>query len=100
LTPILFPGVGKRMDREEKGILKENRERKGFPIIPYPCPPYRAAPYMAIYARMYAPLLPPYMVMYARMYAPLLPHCCSHGAHVRPHIWPVAALVYGPFLPL
>ncbi len=75
------------MDREEKGIRKENREGKGFPIIPCPCPPYRAAPYMAIYARMHAPLLPPYMAMYARMHAPLLPYCCSHGAHICPHIW-------------
>jgi len=67
------------MDKEEKGIPKENREGKGFPVIPCPCPPYRAAPYMAIYARMHAPLLlpwgpcmPPYMAMYARMHAPLL----------------------------
>jgi hypothetical protein len=67
------------MDKEEKGIPKENREGKGFPVIPCPCPPYRAAPYMAIYARMHAPLLlpwgpcmPPSMAMYARMHAPLL----------------------------
>ncbi len=56
---------------------------------------------------MHAPLLPPYMAMYARMHAPLLlpcgpcmracmPHCCPHKwpcmracmPHCCPHIWP------------
>ena len=90
------------MDREEKGILKENREGKGFPIIPCPCPPYRAPPYIAIYTRMHAPLLPPYMAMFARIHAPLLPPCglcmcpllLPNVAHYCSKIWPIAALVH------
>jgi hypothetical protein len=34
------------MDKEEKRILKENKKEKGFPIIPYLYPPYRAALYI------------------------------------------------------
>ncbi len=45
LTLIPFPGAGKGMDKEGKGILKENKERKGFPIIPYPYPLYKANSY-------------------------------------------------------
>jgi len=81
------------MDKEEKGIPRENREGKGFPIIPCPCPPYRAAPYMAIYARMHAPSLPPYMAMYARMHALLLPHCCPIAAPMGPMYAPIYSYI-------
>jgi len=33
------------MDKEGKGILRENKEKKGFFIIPYPYPLYKADSY-------------------------------------------------------
>jgi len=85
------------MDREEKGILKENREGKGFSIIPYPCPPYRAAP---IYGHVCAHACP--------IAAPIYGHVCAHAcpiaasllppymAHICPYIWHMYVRMYTP----
>ncbi len=104
------------MDREGKGILRENREGKGLPIIPCPCPPYKAghvcahacpiaapiygyvcayacpiaAPVWPMYARMHAPLLPPYMAIMRVC----MPHCCSRVAHICAHACPITAPIW------
>jgi hypothetical protein len=108
------------MDREGKGIPRENREGKGLPIIPYPCPPYKAghvcahaypiaAPMWHMYARMHAPCMPPYMAhvcahacpiaapIYGPCMSPLLlqnmAHSCLHIAYCSAHTWAITALV-------
>ena len=45
LTSISIPGVGKGINREEKRILRENKEGKRFFIILYPYPLYKANNY-------------------------------------------------------
>jgi len=55
------------------------------PIYGYVCA--HACPIAAPLLLPWGPCMPSYMAMYARMHAPLLPHCCSHGAHICPHIW-------------
>ncbi len=77
------------MDKEEKRILRENREGKGFPIILYLYPPYRAALYIVMYMCIHTSLLPPYIVIYMCIYTLLLPHCC-------PYIW-LCLRVYIPY---
>ena len=93
LTLIPFPRVGKRMDREEKRILKENKEGKGFPIILYLYPPYKTTLYIVIYTRIhalyiviytciYTLLLPLYIVIYIYIYTLLLPYYYSYKTYI------------------
>jgi len=68
--------------------------------------PHSLLPYMAMYARMHAPLLlpcDPCAPIYGPCMRACMPHCCSHVAHLCPHIWPmyepITASKYGPFFP-
>ena len=91
------------MDKEGKGILKENKEGKGLFIIPYPYPPYRAGHICAytcpitapIYGHVCAHACPIAAPIYGPCMRACMPHCCSRVAHVCAHACPIAAPIYG-----
>jgi len=91
------------MDKEGKGILKENREGKGLPIIPYPYPPYKAGHIYAhtcpitapIYGHVCAHTCPIAAPMWP-MYTPYMAHICAHTCPIAAPVWPIYARIYAP----
>ena len=74
------------MDREGKGILRENREGKGLLIIPYPYPPYRAGHVCAYVYPIAAPMGP--------MYAPIYGHVCAYTCPITAPMWPMNTRIH------
>ncbi len=86
------------MDREGKGILRENREGKGLLIIPYPCPPYRAGHVCAYTYPIAAPIYGYVCAHACPIAAPIYGHVCAHACPIATPVWLIYTRMHAPLL--